>query len=144
MFSNLRNTIVLHQTFYFLDFATAKVTGHFDTKLFKYKWYKWLRYELKQWNCTKTLITSSIVCVWTQETFWVNILHSLSHISWATYVKLFTTQLNKLASKRLCIETTGNHYYSTGICCSNFYSKFVEKFIQIKHLHRTINLMLWV
>ena len=32
------------------------------------------QYELKQWSCTKILITSSIVCAWTRKTFWVNIL----------------------------------------------------------------------
>ena len=35
------------------------------------------RYELKWWNCTKILITASIVCVWTRKIFWVVILHSL-------------------------------------------------------------------
>ena len=32
------------------------------------------RYELKQWNYTKTLVTLSKVCNWTRKTFWVNIL----------------------------------------------------------------------
>ena len=32
------------------------------------------RYELKQWNYTKILVTSSKVCNWTRKTFWVNIL----------------------------------------------------------------------
>ena len=44
-------------------------TGCFETMLFQY--------ELKQWRCTKILITSSIVCAWTRKTFWVNILCSL-------------------------------------------------------------------
>lgn len=44
-------------------------TGCFDTMLFQYK--------LKQWSCTKILITASIVCTWTRKTFWVNILCSL-------------------------------------------------------------------
>ena len=32
------------------------------------------RYELKQWNYTKILVTSRKVCNWTRKTFWVNIL----------------------------------------------------------------------
>ena len=72
---------------------------HFDTKLF---WY-----IHKQWNCTNILLTLSLVCTWTRETFWVNIICSLSH------VEQFTPRLNKLVLKRLCIKMTGNRlqYY---------------------------------
>ena len=37
-------------------------------------------YKLKQWNCTKILITLSIVCMQTRETFWVKILCFLSKV----------------------------------------------------------------
>ena len=73
-----------------------KING-FSTKSFRYKF--------KQWICTKISFTSSIVCAWTRKTFWVNILRSFSQVRGTTY----TSRLNKRASKRLCIETTGNH-----------------------------------
>ena len=38
------------------------------------------QYELKQWNCTKISIPSSIACSWTRKTFLVNILRSLSQV----------------------------------------------------------------
>ena len=40
---------------------------------------------LKWWNCTKILITASVVCVWTRKIFWVVILHSLSQKRETTY-----------------------------------------------------------
>ena len=56
------------------------------------------RYEFKQWNCAKILISSSKVCNWTRKIFWVNILCSLSQLRETVYT-----------SKELtCIETTGN------------------------------------
>ena len=53
-------------------------TGHFDWKSFQYRESFW--YKLKQWNFTKSLITSKTVCIWTRKTFWVNIFHSLSQV----------------------------------------------------------------
>ena len=56
----------------------------------------------------KSLIASSIVCVWIRKTFWV------SYFSfWLSQVHETTTQLNKLALKWLelrgiCIKTTDN------------------------------------
>ena len=58
--------------------------------------YKSFWYELKRWNCTKILFTSSRVCPWTRKTFWLNILCSLSQLK---DVKLFTLRLNILVSK---------------------------------------------
>ena len=52
--------------------------GHFDSKSF---WY-----ELKQWNFTKSLITSKRVCIWTRKTFWVNINFSFFKSSMWNYL----------------------------------------------------------
>ena len=55
----------------------VKETGCFNTKLFQYRSF---RYELKQWNWTKILVTSSKVWNWTRKFFWVNILYCLSQV----------------------------------------------------------------
>ena len=55
----------------------VRETGCFNTKLFQYRSF---RYELKQGNCTKILITSSKVWNWTRKFFWVNILYCLSQV----------------------------------------------------------------
>ena len=70
-------------------------------------WYKVVsilvvRYELKKWNCTKISITSSKVCSWTRNTFWLNILRSLSQVRETIYISKELT--------KTCIETTGNPF----------------------------------
>ena len=40
--------------------------------------WKPVRYELRQWNFEKSLITSKKVCIWTRKAFWV--FHSSSQV----------------------------------------------------------------
>ena len=84
--------------------------GHFVSKSF---WY-----ELKQWNFTKSLITSKRVCIWTKKHFgWILIFHSLSQVCEIIYwnihrLKLFGNWINcncccwYTSKERNCIETT--------------------------------------
>ena len=49
------------------------MTGRFDTSRF-------IRYELKQWNCTKSLTILGIVCAWTFGVTW-----NYLHLNWINF-----------------------------------------------------------
>ena len=89
----------------YLHFQTVIIKGNcrFDTNLF---WYKSFLYELKHWNCSKNVSTSSTVCAWTRKTFREIILHSLSQVHETIYNSIEQIFIKQIVPKRLFIATT--------------------------------------
>ena len=83
---------------------------------------RFIQYELKQWNCTKISITSSIACTWTRKAFGVNILRSLSQVLetlYAACLDWINLHRNDFVSKR---SVQQNSAMRTRCFCSDRFS----------------------